>query len=719
MFLAVYEALVRLMVGEAPHRRTHSRVLALACAICGGLGAASPSAVAQVSAAANARPELILEAQDALRQKNRARLSALNAAAQELNHPLAPWVDYWQIGQRLAEATQPELDAFYARWPGSYVEDRLRNDWLLELGRRRDWKNFAKDHVRYQMRDDREVACYALLAEHFNGRPVARETARAAWLAQRDAGEGCGLLASTWLDNKQFNQADLWLKLRLSLESLKLPAARQAASLLGKPVELALKEVIDNPTRYMARKARGGARMHTELATLGLMRLAAADPGAAAEAMSKRWERELPQELQAWAWAQIGRQAAFKLQPEASDYFERALKLQGRHSPEWSEDTRAWIVRAALRSGRWTQTLQGLDLLTGTDDGQREGREAREARQARELREARDLPPWPYWRARALLATAAAGAAGEVQREEARKLLRAMADGPQAGLNYYGRLAAEELGLTPNLPATPSPLSPAERSQAQGHAGLSRALLLINAGLRSEGNREWNFSLRGLNDRELRAAAQLACERELWDRCINSSDRSRQEFDLAQRFPMPFRNALLSQAREAGLDPAFVYGLIRQESRFLADARSSVGATGLMQVMPATARWTAKKADLSYSPELMKTQDFNLRIGTHYLKLVLDDFGGSYAMAAAAYNAGPGRPRRWREGPVLEAAIWAENVPFIETRDYVKKVLTNSAVYAQVLGLGPEASSLKARLGRSIGPRSAGTDIVPEEQPLP
>ena len=719
MFLAVYEALVRLMVGEAPHRRTHSRVLALACAICGGLGAASPSAVAQVGAAANARPELILEAQDALRQKNRARLSALNAAAQELNHPLAPWVDYWQIGQRLAEATQPELDAFYARWPGSYVEDRLRNDWLLELGRRRDWKNFAKDHVRYQMRDDREVACYALLAEHFNGRPVARETARAAWLAQRDAGEGCGLLASTWLDNKQFNQADLWLKLRLSLESLKLPAARQAASLLGKPVELALKEVIDNPTRYMARKARGGARMHTELATLGLMRLAAADPGAAAEAMSKRWERELPQELQAWAWAQIGRQAAFKLQPEASDYFERALKLQGRHSPEWSEDTRAWIVRAALRSGRWTQTLQGLDLLTGTDDGQREGREAREARQARELREARDLPPWPYWRARALLATAAAGAAGEVQREEARKLLRAMADGPQAGLNYYGRLAAEELGLTPNLPATPSPLSPAERSQAQGHAGLSRALLLINAGLRSEGNREWNFSLRGLNDRELRAAAQLACERELWDRCINSSDRSRQEFDLAQRFPMPFRNALLSQAREAGLDPAFVYGLIRQESRFLADARSSVGATGLMQVMPATARWTAKKAGLSYSPELMKTQDFNLRIGTHYLKLVLDDFGGSYAMAAAAYNAGPGRPRRWREGPVLEAAIWAENVPFIETRDYVKKVLTNSAVYAQVLGLGPEASSLKARLGRSIGPRSAGTDIVPEEQPLP
>ncbi|MCV2437233.1 lytic transglycosylase domain-containing protein [Paucibacter sp. DJ2R-2] len=724
MFLAVYEAEVGPQTGEAPDRRASRArplTLALAFALAAWLAATGTPAQAQTSATAgaSANPELILEAQDALRQKNRARLSALNVAAQELKHPLAPWVDYWQLGLRLAEASQSELDAFYARWPGSYVEDRLRNDWLLELGRRRDWKNFANDHTRYQMRDDREVVCYALLAEHFNGRPVARESARAAWLAQRDAGEGCGLLASTWLDNKQFSQADIWLKLRLSLESLKLPAARQAAKLLGKPTELALKEILDNPTRYMARKAQGGARTHTELATLGLMRLAAADPSAAAEAMAKRWERELPQELQAWAWAQIGRQAAFKLQPEASDYFERALKAQGRNSPEWSEDTRAWVVRAALRSGRWAQALQGLNLLTGADDGQREGREAREARQARELREARDLPPWPYWRARALLATAAPGAAGETQREEARKLLRTMAEGPQAGLNYYGRLAAEELGLTPNLPAAPSPLSPAERAQAQAHAGLSRALLLINAGLRSEGNREWNYSLRGLNDRELRAAAQLACERELWDRCINSSDRSRQEFDLAQRFPTPFRNALLGQAREAGLDPAFVYGLIRQESRFIADARSSVGATGLMQVMPATARWTAKKAGLSYSPELMKTQDFNLRIGTHYLKLVLDDFGGSYAMAAAAYNAGPGRPRRWRDGPVLEAAIWAENVPFIETRDYVKKVLTNSAVYAQLLGLGPEASSLKSRLGRSIGPRSAGTDIVPEEQPQP
>ena len=105
-----------------------------------------------------------------------------------------------------------------------------------------------------------------------------------------------------------------------------------------------------------------------------------------------------------------------------------------------------------------------------------------------------------------------------------------------------------------------------------------------------------------------------------------------------------------------------------------------------MQLMPATARWTAKKIGMPYTPALIADRDTNLRLGTAYLKLVLDDFGGSQAMAAAAYNAGPGRPRKWREGPVLEAAVWAENIPFHETRDYVKKVLSNSSYYAALLG---------------------------------
>lgn len=158
-----------------------------------------------------------------------------------------------------------------------------------------------------------------------------------------------------------------------------------------------------------------------------------------------------------------------------------------------------------------------------------------------------------------------------------------------------------------------------------------------------------------------------------------------------------------------------MYGLIRQESRFIMDARSHVGASGLMQVMPATAKWTAKKIGLSnFTPDQITDKETNVAIGTGYLKLVLDDFGGSLPLAAAAYNAGPSRSRRWREGPVLEAAIWAENVPFQETRDYVKKVLSNTTNYAALITGQPQ--SLKARLG-SVGPRGANAPAENTELP--
>jgi soluble lytic murein transglycosylase len=178
---------------------------------------------------------------------------------------------------------------------------------------------------------------------------------------------------------------------------------------------------------------------------------------------------------------------------------------------------------------------------------------------------------------------------------------------------------------------------------------------------------------------------------------------------------MPYRDAVVKRSREINLDPAYVYGLIRQESRFIMDARSGVGASGLMQVMPATAKWTAKKIGLvSFTPDQITDRDTNIAIGTGYLKLVLDDFGGSMPLAAAAYNAGPGRPRNWRNGPTMEAAIWAENVPFSETRDYVKKVLSNTTSYAAILSGQPQ--SLKARLG-TVGPR--GGNGAAENTDLP
>ena len=636
----------------------------------------------------------ITDAREAFRKKDRARLITTRAVALAANHPLAMWPDYWELGNRIGEVQQAEVNDFSARWPGTYVEDRFRNDWLLELGKRRDWVNFAAEFPRFRMNDDREVTCYALLVDHLGGKNV-REAALATWLAQRDADDGCSLLAATLFDAKQFTTADVWRKARFAIDAGRPRAARQAAVMISVAAGSAVTELAENPARYMTRSASAVARTNAELTLLALMRMAGNDPEAASGQLSERWDRALPADLAAWAWASVAKQSAMKLQPEAADHYQRAALSATRAGREldWPDDTLAWKVRAALRAdngkARWQQVMQAINAM-----GAAEQRDA----------------AWVYWKARALLAMA-----GDSQDTESmRGLGRELLSGISNQVNFYAAMAAEHLGQAVYMPPRPEPLTAEERVATLQKPGLVRGLQLIALGLRSEGEREWNFTLRGMNDRELLAAAQLACDREVYKSCINTSDRTRAEIDMTQRFPTPHLKEVTMHAREIGVDVAYVYGLIRQESRFIMDARSGVGASGLMQLMPATARWTAKKIGLPYTPDLITDRDTNIKLGTSYLKLVLDDFGGSQALAAAAYNAGPSRPRKWRNGPALETAIWAENIPFPETRDYVKKVLSNGSYYAALMS--GQAPSLKARLGRGVAP--AGANAV-ENKDLP
>lgn len=684
-------------------------------AVCSALGTLAFAAGAQAqtatrvssSAVHSSTPEAVLEAREAYRKRDRMRLAALRDATAAADHPLAPWVAYWDANVRLSELQQADLEAFYSRWSGTYVEDRLRNDWLLELGRRRDWSNFSVDFPRFRMNDDREVACYALLTDHLAGKDV-RDAARQAWFAQRDADDGCALLATTLLEAKVLTPADAWRKARVSME-LNRPRVVIQSVLMTNPqsgaaaqarAESTVQALIDAPARFLAQRASTAGRANAELATLALIKLASGDPDATATALRERWEHALPDDLAAWAWATTAKQSAMRLSNDAPEQFQRAERWAGQAAEagatenDWPDDTLAWKVRAALRAnqgtGRWQQVIQGVNAMSPTE--QRE-------------------PTWVYWKARGLQALADDSQDGEGLRNQAHDMMAGIA----GQLHFYGKLASEQLGQTVSLPAAPAALSAAERDAAAHHPGLSRALQLMAIGLRSEGVREWNYSLRGMSDRELLAAAQLACDRELWDRCINTSDRTRTEIDMQQRFPMPFRQQVLERTQAIGLDAAYVYGLIRQESRFVTNAQSAVGASGLMQVMPATARWTAKKIGFDYRRDMISDRDVNLKLGTGYLKLVLDDFAGSQPLAAAAYNAGPSRSRRWREGPTLDPAVWAENIPFSETRDYVKKVLSNAAYYAALLS--GNAVSLSARLGKAIGPRDAGSPIADRDLP--
>ncbi|MEN9889346.1 MAG: Soluble lytic murein transglycosylase precursor [Pseudomonadota bacterium] len=634
--------------------------------------------------AQNRGDEALLEMQQAYRKADKARLSALLPQLQ--GHTLEPLAAYWELRTRLDTASESEIQGFLQRYAGSYYEDRLRNDWLLQAGKRRDWSTIANEHPKYRMGDDRELRCYALAADAILRKTDVAQEALKLWYSQREADDGCTWLAEHLHSGRKINGLDLWRKARIAMDANRPRAAKDAVDIEAPRLSEQVSLIFSDPGKYIDKRLVAVTRNRKELAVLALIRLAASDPDKAAHLLDKRWGLMLSGEEKNWTWGVIGKQAAFKLQDNASEYFAKV-----RQDSDLNDDLLAWKVRAALRAGQWRQVLSATEAMS-------EG--------------ARQDAAWVYWRARALLVTAG----GEAQRQQAQQLLQGIA----SVRGFYEQLALEELGQPIVVPERPVPLSTSEKASAFANPGLQRALYAIQLGLRAEGNREWNYTTNlhtpgGMNDRELLAAADMACQRQVWDRCINTSERTKGVVDFEQRFPMPLRETVVRRAHAIGLDPAYVYGLIRQESRFIMDARSHVGASGLMQVMPATAKWTAKKIGLSgFTPDQLTDKETNVTIGTGYLKLVLDDFGGSMPMAAAAYNAGPSRPRAWRNGPVLEAAAWAENIPFQETRDYVKKVLSNTTNYAAILTGKPQ--SLKARLG-TVGPRGASAPSENTELP--
>src|SRR3989344_3716434 len=543
------------------------------------LAATAPLVMAQ-----NRGDDTLLEMQQAFRKGDRNKLAQLLPAAR--GHALEPWAAYWELRVRLGEASPQEIQSFMQRYAGTYQEDRLRNDWLLLLGQRRDWSQFAEQHPSYRMSDDREVRCYALLIDQIKGTAPATvaEDVRSNWYAIRDADDGCTHAARELYGYKKLSALDVWRKARLGVEANRPRVVRTAVEIVSPESLPQVKDVLDAPSKYLLSRATAASNAH--------------------------------------------------------GYFANVTK-----DSDLNDDLLGWKVRAALRAGQWKAVGKAVDAMGP---------------------EGRQDSTWVYWKARSLLA----GRVSDAERAEARQLLEGIA----GTRGFYEQLALEELGQRITTPPAPAPLTAAER-----------------------------------------AAAASACQREVWDRCINTSERTKSVVDVTQRFPTPFRSAVVERANGIGLDPAYVYGLIRQESRFIMDARSHVGASGLMQVMPATARWTAKKIGLNgFTADQINDRDTNITIGTAYLKLALDDFAGSMPMAAAAYNAGPGRPRSWRNGPVLDAAIWAENVPFAETRDYVKKVLSNTTNYAAMLTGQPQ--SLKSRLG-TIGPRDAALPEVNKDLP--
>jgi soluble lytic murein transglycosylase len=618
-----------------------------------------------------------------------------SAAAQ---HPLGMYVEYWGLRLRFNQAARldtsetvdaalvQQASAFIAKQPNSMAADLLRRDWMLAAGKQGDWARVESLNKDWVLQDDKNALCYAawLQVKKMSSVEPSVKDALAYGGAFNDGCDGfavdaarLGKVTPEQLQSRIASAA--FANASGSLRRLLEGSAAWAA--------VSLDAVWSKPTAFVNQPS---GRVSRETQLLAYWRLALQDPDAAAAQLQT--DRALSDADKAAIWSFIAASAARKTQPEAASYVATAarLKVQSKTQFNLPDEVAVWAVRGALRGQDWKSIAAMIDTMGA------------------ELR--RD-PAWVYWKARADRGLGAAKAVYE-------KDLASIAG--QA--HFYGQLAAEELGQLVTFPSTANetpedPAATAANSAAVNavikSTAVARALQFYELNMRFEGNREWNWAIRGLTDKQLLAVSRWAYQQQLFDRAVSTAERTQTQHDYSARMITPFKEPLLAAAKRYDLDPAYVYGLVKQESRFLPDVKSSVGASGLMQLMPATARWVAKRINLDdFDLAQLGQPETNLNMGSFYLRTVMDGLDGNPGLAAAAYNAGPNRPRSWRSNLTtkIDGAAFAECIPFSETRDYVKKVLSNTVLYAAYFT--GQAQSLKARLGE-IAPKVA----VPADTP--
>jgi len=619
--------------------------------------------------------QAVASAREAMQKKNWKALGNLvdRASADPM---LGSYAEFWHLRQQLQDPTQPNpdarVDAFIRANTNPHLSDRLAGEWLVAAVRAGDYQG-ALRRASVQIRTP-SIECSVVMARHMAGQTV---TARAA-LSAFSPNRACWSMLDQLASSNVVQWEDLSFELRAILETSKTDQARRLAAIMFNAAQMKqYTALMEAPRKWLSQQKAPQSPAELELVTLALSRLARSqDRGPEYDYISKHWAGRIPDRNLEWVYSQFGLIAALRVDADAARWY----RMSG--TQPLTDYNHAWQVRAELRQAPidWTRVQAAIERM-----GESQASE----------------PVWVYWLARALHAQ------GDTDR--AARLYASIAQ----ELSFYGQLANEELGQLPFIPERPDPVIEQELAQARHNVNLQRAIELFRLGWRLEGIQQWHFTLRGMSDRELLAAAEYAREEQVFDRVVNTSLQTAELIDFDQRFVAPFSDVVNAKSRLIELDPAWVYGLIRQESRFMTDVRSHAGASGLMQLMPATASWVAKKIGMTdFKPSAVNDFEVNTILGTNYLRMVLDRLDGSEVLASAGYNAGPKRPIRWRSrlaGPV-EGAVFAETIPFTETRLYVKNVMSNAVYYAMMFTGQPQ--SLKQRLG-TIVPKAASQAGMP------
>jgi soluble lytic murein transglycosylase len=596
---------------------------------------------------------IVIKAREAYDKENVIALAKYANQLQAEKHILAPYAQYWLMSLQLDKTNNDDIVAFLTQYEDYAFAQRLRGNFLKKLGKQKDWALFNQEYARYQSTDNRAVECLAAEAKAVLQNNADLASFKYLWLSDKDQPNHCDGIFDVMQTAEIINEESIWQRFRMATGQARISLAK-AIIKRSKDYQPAQQNLLANayqsPDTFLKKSNESfKGKFNREVQLFALTQLAKKDTWQATSAF-KTVEAQLSDDERSYFFAMLGMASAKRHEPEAQSLFEKA------DVTTMSDEQVSWYARACLRSSDWTHLLRVISQM--------KPEVAQEAR-------------WRYWKARALIGL-------QQDNKQAIDLLTKL------GLerHYYGWLAQSE--LKNYTPPTLLHYQPTIKEVADigASAGVQRAKALLDLDLRWEGKLEWKNAIASFDDKQLLAAAYFASQQAWYDLAINTADDTKSAHDFSIRYLMPYKTVMTKAAKQHEIDETWTHAVARQESRFMHYAKSHAGAAGVMQLMPTTARWVAKKAGINdYNNSMIHDLDTNITIGTYYLGHTLAVMSGNKVMATAGYNAGPSRAKRWLAPHGLEGAIYAETIPFDETRVYVQRVMENMYMYKKQAGV--------------------------------
>ncbi|MEF9957945.1 MAG: transglycosylase SLT domain-containing protein [Acinetobacter sp.] len=608
---------------------------------------------------------------DALRAANSSNFALLDqyqAAMQ--NDALGYYPEYWKLNNNLGFQSADAIVSFAQRYPRSAMAEKLAADYVEEKVKQASYAD-AKSVLSYVTNPDKAESCAVAQVRAKTGDNLVFAEYKDVWFATDSQPESCSGLGRLMLSSPLMTAQDRQLRLWGQLRAGQSGSAIATAQTLGLNLSLAqLNQIQANPLDYLWSAPKTNDVDYAYL-IYALGRVADSDLSNALSNI-QRVTQDTPAPVQKYlnrTLGYIGGTTVMKngFNREVLNAFDQSFGYP--FTPEEAEI----YARQAIRFGAWESIIRAIDAMSVT--------------QKQEDR-------WQYW-----LARASEQRSDAASKQTAQQIYRQLA---QAGDDYHNLLAKDRLGERYNHQPYDEQPTAQEMQRLNQNIHFRRAFALrdIDAPA-SYINREWNWAVRQAylqkDDGVLLSAAKRANDIGWYDRAIYAADRTITRHNDSYRFSTPHRSNVTSHSYNAGIDPAWAYGLMRQESRFVTSARSHVGAGGLMQIMPNTAKLVARQMGETYNPAALSEMNTNIRYGTYYLSMIQSQLSGNAVLATAGYNAGPNRARRWQpDVQPIAADQYTETIPLLETRDYVKHVMTNATHYGVILGQG--AQSLEKRM---------------------